>query len=162
MIEDGVIAWKRFPYCWTLCEWNLSVTGGLVHTKRGGVVVPLLLATSYCTSSRYVMVVMWHHCNEYSKILMLTVLLMLLWLIGIKVCHISWLIWLGFLCFQSGLCTYCTLFPGCICNKIQYMVLYEITYPFQNLNGVTIEVWEWIRNLTPHFTCRAIVYSCWN
>ena len=27
----------------------------------------------------------------------------------------------------------------------------EITYPFPNLNGATVEVWEWISNSTPHF-----------
>ena len=27
----------------------------------------------------------------------------------------------------------------------------EITYPFPNFNGVTVEVWEWISNFIPHF-----------
>ena len=29
---------------------------------------------------------------------------------------------------------------------------YEITYPFPNFNGTTVEVWEWISNLIPYFT----------
>ena len=28
----------------------------------------------------------------------------------------------------------------------------EITYPIQNFNGVTVEVWECISNIIPHFT----------
>ena len=28
----------------------------------------------------------------------------------------------------------------------------EIIYPFPNLNGATVEVWEWISNFTPDFT----------
>ena len=27
----------------------------------------------------------------------------------------------------------------------------EITYPFPNFNGATVEVWEWISNFIPHF-----------
>ena len=30
----------------------------------------------------------------------------------------------------------------------------EITFPFPNLNGTTIDVWEWISNFIPHFTRR--------
>ena len=26
----------------------------------------------------------------------------------------------------------------------------EITYPFPNFNGATVEVWEWISNFIPH------------
>ena len=26
----------------------------------------------------------------------------------------------------------------------------EITYPFPNLSGATVEVWEWMINVTPH------------
>ena len=26
----------------------------------------------------------------------------------------------------------------------------EITYPFLNVNGATVEVWEWISNFIPH------------
>ena len=28
----------------------------------------------------------------------------------------------------------------------------EITYPFPNFNGRTVEAWEWISNFIPHFT----------
>ena len=28
----------------------------------------------------------------------------------------------------------------------------EITYPFPNFNGTTVEVWEWISNFIPYFT----------
>ena len=33
-----------------------------------------------------------------------------------------------------------TLIPAWICNHIQYKVWDEITYPFLNLNGCTVEV----------------------
>ena len=36
----------------------------------------------------------------------------------------------------------------------------EITYPFPNFNGCTIEVWEWISHFFPHFTGHVITYSC--
>ena len=27
----------------------------------------------------------------------------------------------------------------------------EISYPFPNFNGSTVDIWEWISNFTPHF-----------
>ena len=33
-----------------------------------------------------------------------------------------------------------------------------ITYPFQNFNGCTADVWEWISNFTPHFIMDSITY----
>ena len=29
---------------------------------------------------------------------------------------------------------------------------YEITYPFPNFNGATVEVWERVSNFIPHYT----------
>ena len=37
----------------------------------------------------------------------------------------------------------------------------EVTYPFPNFNGCAVEVWEWIRNFTPHFTGQVITDPCW-
>ena len=37
-----------------------------------------------------------------------------------------------------------------------------ITYPFQNFNGCTAEVWEWIRNFISSFTGHVITYLCWD
>ena len=37
----------------------------------------------------------------------------------------------------------------------------EITYPFPNFNGCTVEVWEWINNFIPHFIMDVITYPCW-
>ena len=34
-----------------------------------------------------------------------------------------------------------------------YKVWDEITYPFPDFNGETVEVWEWINIFIPHFTC---------
>ena len=36
----------------------------------------------------------------------------------------------------------------------------EITYPFPNFNGCTIELWEWISNCIPHFIGHVISYPC--
>ena len=33
-----------------------------------------------------------------------------------------------------------------------YAVWDEITYPFPNFNGFTVEVWEWISNFILYFT----------
>ena len=33
----------------------------------------------------------------------------------------------------------------------------KITYPFANLNGYTVEVWEWISNLNPQFIMNVIM-----
>ena len=38
----------------------------------------------------------------------------------------------------------------------------EITYPFLNFNGATVEVYEWISNFLPYFTGHAITYPCWD
>ena len=36
----------------------------------------------------------------------------------------------------------------------------EITYPFPNFNGCTVEVWEWISNFIPHYIMDVITYLC--
>ena len=38
----------------------------------------------------------------------------------------------------------------------------EITYPFQNYNGCTVEVWKWISNFIPYFIMDAITYPYWD
>ena len=55
-----------------------------------------------------------------------------------------------------------TLIPAWISNHIHYKEWDEITYPFLNFNGVTVEVWEWISNSIPHFTGQVITYPCWD
>ena len=48
-------------------------------------------------------------------------------------------------------------------NHMPSKVWNEITYPFPNFHGCTIEVWEWIRNFIPHFIMIAIIYrTCWH
>ena len=37
----------------------------------------------------------------------------------------------------------------------------EITYQFQNFNGCTLAVLEWIRNFTPQFIIDVITYPYW-
>ena len=41
-----------------------------------------------------------------------------------------------------------TLIPAWISNHMSSKVWDEITYPFPNFNGCTVEVWEWISNPT--------------
>ena len=43
---------------------------------------------------------------------------------------------------------------------IHYEVWDEITYPFPNFNGCSVEVWEWISNFIPHLI--VITYPCWD
>ena len=35
----------------------------------------------------------------------------------------------------------------------------EITYPFPNINGCTVEIWEWLIYFVPHFIMDAITYA---
>ena len=50
--------------------------------------------------------------------------------------------------------------PAWICNHIHYKMSSEITYPFPNFNGCTIEVWEWTSDFIPHFPGHVITYPC--
>ena len=52
---------------------------------------------------------------------------------------------------EPHLLTWINLIPAGISNYIHYKVWHEITYPFPNFNGATIEVWEWISNFIPQF-----------
>ena len=38
----------------------------------------------------------------------------------------------------------------------------EITYPFPNFNGATVEVWEWISIFIPHEIGHVITYPSWD
>ena len=69
---------------------------------------------------------------------------------------------------QKGPCifyeTYCILtqqrYQAWMNNHMPNEVWDEITYPFPNFNGWTVEVWEWIINFIPHFIMGAITYPC--
>ena len=37
-----------------------------------------------------------------------------------------------------------------MCAYMSNKLLEEITYPSPNFNGITVEVWEWMNNVTPH------------
>ena len=45
-----------------------------------------------------------------------------------------------------------------ISNGMSIKLRDEITYPFPNFNGCTVEVCEWIRNFITHFIMGAITY----
>ena len=47
-------------------------------------------------------------------------------------------------------------------DLIHYKMWDDITYPFLNFHGATVEVQEWISNFIPHFTGRVITYPCWD
>ena len=48
------------------------------------------------------------------------------------------------------------LLTSWISNFMHSKMWDEITYPFPNLNGATVEVWEW------KFTTYVIIYPCWD
>ena len=60
--------------------------------------------------------------------------------------------------YQHGL----TLTPAWISNCIHYNMWDEITYPFLNFNGATVEVEEWISNFILHFSGYVITHPCWD
>ena len=47
-------------------------------------------------------------------------------------------------------------------NHIPSKVWDGITYPFPNFNGCTVQVWEWIDNLSQRFMMDLITYPCWD
>ena len=51
--------------------------------------------------------------------------------------------------------------PTWISNYIACKVWDEITYPFPNFNGCTIDVCEWICNFTPYLIMKVITYPYW-
>ena len=53
-----------------------------------------------------------------------------------------------------------TLIPTWVSDHIYSKVCEEITYPFPNFNGVTVEVWERINDFIPHFIIDTITYKC--
>ena len=54
------------------------------------------------------------------------------------------------------------LIPTWRSNDMPHKVWDEITYPFPNVNGTTVEFWVWIRNFIPHFTSHLVTYPCWD
>ena len=55
-----------------------------------------------------------------------------------------------------------TLIPAWRSKYIHQKLWDEITYPFPNFNGATVEDWEWISNFIPHFTGCEITYPCYS
>ena len=51
-----------------------------------------------------------------------------------------------------------SLISAWISNYIHYEVWDEITDPFPNFNGATVEVWEWTSDFIPHFIEHVITY----
>ena len=49
-----------------------------------------------------------------------------------------------------------------ISNYIHYKIWDEISLPFINFNGATVEVWEWINDFFQPFTWYVITYTCWD
>ena len=82
--------------------------------------------------------------------------------------HMSWQGWAGTIIHLMTMTTRVpfyehksTFIPAWISNYIHHKVWDEITYPFPNFNGATVEVWEWISNFIPHFTGTVITYPRW-
>ena len=53
-------------------------------------------------------------------------------------------------------------FPAWISNPMPSKMWDEITYPFPNFNGATVEVCGWLSNVIPHFIADVIIYPCWD
>ena len=47
-----------------------------------------------------------------------------------------------------------------ISNYIHHKVWGEIIFPFADVNGFAVEVWEWISNRIPKFTVYVFTYPC--
>ena len=54
------------------------------------------------------------------------------------------------------------LITAWIRNHMPMKVGDEISYPFQNVNSFTIEIWELIDNFIFHFMKDKIAYLCWD
>ena len=54
------------------------------------------------------------------------------------------------------------LTPACIINHMSNKMWGEITYPFPNFNGCTMNGMEYISNFTPHLMMDVITYPCWD
>ena len=48
------------------------------------------------------------------------------------------------------------IFPAV--NRLYFGFFYEITYSLSNLNGATVEIWEWITKFIPRFIMDVITY----
>ena len=55
-----------------------------------------------------------------------------------------------------------TLIPAWINNHMPRKMWAEITYPFPNLNGCTVEFWELTTNFIPPFIMDPITHPCWD
>ena len=64
-------------------------------------------------------------------------------------CVLLWCLW----CSHEEL----TWIPAWINIHMPSKVWDEITYPFPNFNGATVEVWEWISNYIPHFMMMSLL-----
>ena len=60
----------------------------------------------------------------------------------------------SFRCHQQLMLTEICL--TCINNYMPSKVWDQITYPFPNINGCTVEVWEWINNFIPRIIMKVI------
>ena len=47
-------------------------------------------------------------------------------------------------------------------NNMPGNVWDEISYPFPNVSGCTVEVWKWIRSFIPHLIMDIITIPCWD
>ena len=55
-----------------------------------------------------------------------------------------------------------TLIPAWINNHMPWKVWAEITYPFPNCNGCTVEFWELVTDFIPLFIMDPIIQPCWD
>ena len=104
-----------------------------------------------------------YHWNMYFVEFLLPICKRIIWHQNCDNCtNTRWIMTEPLITQRLLLLTWFTLIPAWISNHIIGKMWDEFTYPFQNLNSATVEVWEWISNFIPHFIMDIITYSYWD
>ena len=148
--------WGPFEWCHQICEGCLGIFRcQAIYSKNDG---------KFCVQNRIYRNICYSYYHIFPFICMHTR------------SKFHFLLWQFVLWFQSGVkirnlislgissYSQSTLLsiPAWISNYIHCKVWGEITYPFPNFNGSTIEVWEWMSNFILHFTGHVITYPWWD
>ena len=147
---ENIVCQMVAPLSWPQCaQWLMEYTGGnpitYLHSRKvwdekwGCYLIINVLSIVYCLINQHCHTVT-HDAIRYQA--------------GDNIDSSSTVTWGHFSYMDS------TSIPPWISNYIQYNMWDEITYPFPNFNGATVEVWEWISDFIPHFNGRVIMYPC--
>ena len=166
LVHDDVIKWKHFPRYWPFMrgihrsavnspqkgQWCGALMFSLICARINDWVSNREAGDLRCHRSRYDVIVMLHRGEPGVQRALDA------WLGSVQILTVPypvgarwWATWYGL-----------TLIPAWISNYMNYKMWDEITYPFPNFNGATVEVWEWISYFIPHFTGHVITYPYWD